>query len=298
MPTRPREDMSLDDQAAALDDGAAFAELDDVVLTLVSGADARGWLNDLVTTDVASLDRFESRPSLLLTPTGRVRASFHVLGAGGGAFFLAQADDQPERIGAVLAPYVLSADVEIREVPVRIFAMPGRADAPDGIAGAHGPSVLGGGIDVLAGADGDCDGDGKSNALRAELSRHALEPVSAAAVELRRIRRGDPRFPVDLDADSLPAEAGLDAAPVTDRGKGCFLGQESVAKVANLGHPPRVVLRVRGERSIEPGEPVLRDGERVGIVTSAADDLALVRVTWDARADALLTGSGVSLRPR
>jgi tRNA-modifying protein YgfZ len=285
---------SLDDQIAALDGGAAFAELDDRSLTLVSGADARGWLNDLVTTDVASLDRFGSRPSLLLTATGRIRSSFHVLGAGGGAFFLAQADDQPDRIGTLLAPYVLSADVEIREVPIRIFAIPGRADPPEGIAGAHGPSVLGGGIDVLAGADGD----GHADALRAELARHGLEAVSPAAIELRRIRRGDPRFPVDVDADSLPAEAGLDAAPVTDRGKGCFLGQESVAKVAKLGHPPRVVLRVRGERPIAPGDPVLHAGEAVGIVTSAADDLALVRVGWDARADRLVTASGVSLRAR
>jgi folate-binding protein YgfZ len=296
MPTRSLDDPSLEDQAAALDDGAAFAELDDVALTLVSGTDARGWLNDVVTTDVASLDRFESRPSLLLTPTGRIRAIFHVLGAGAGAFFLAQAGDQPERIGALLAPYVLSADVAIRDVPVRVFAMPGRADPPDGIAGAHGPSILGGGVDVLAGADGDRDGD--VEALRTELARHALEPASAAAVELRRIRRGDPRFPVDLDADSLPAEAGLDASPVTDRGKGCFLGQESVAKVANLGHPTRVLLRLRGDQPTEAGDAVLRAGEPVGVVTSAAGDLALVRVAWDAREDLLVTGSGVPLRPR
>lgn len=286
--------LSLEDQVRALDDGSAFAELADVSLTVVSGGDARAWLNDLVTTDVASLDRFEGRPSLLLTPTGRIRASFHVLGAGGGAFFLAQASDQPGRIERLLAPYVLSADVAIREAPVRIFSIPGRLDAPDGIAGAHGPSLLGGGVDVLAGADGD----GPIEALRAELSRHGLATASAEAVELRRVRRGDPRFPVDVDEDSLPAEAGLDAAPVTDRGKGCFLGQESVAKVANLGHPTRVVLPVRGDRPVVAREPVLRDGEPVGIVTSAAQDLALVRVTWDARGGRLATRSGASIEPR
>jgi folate-binding protein YgfZ len=285
---------SLEDQVRALDEGAAFAELADVAVTVVSGTDARGWLNDLVTTDVAGLDRFDGRASLLLSPTGRIRASFQVLGAGRGAFFLAQADDQPERIGALLAPYVLSADVAIRSVPVRIFAIPGRADAPDGIAGAHGPSVLGGGIDVLAGAGED----DRAEILRAELTRQGLQPVSAAAVELRRIDRGEPRFPVDLDADSLPAEAGLDAAPVTDRGKGCFLGQESVAKVANLGHPQRIVLPVRGHRPVAAGEPVLRDREPVGVVTSAAGPLAIVRVSWDARADRLVTGSGVALEPR
>ena len=289
MQTRP-----LEEQVRALDAGAAFAELIDVGVTVVSGTDARGWLNDLVTTDVASLDRFDGRPSLLLSPTGRIRASVHVLGAGGGAFFLAQAADQPEPIGSLLAPYVLSADVAIREVPVRIFAIPGRADAPDGIAGAHGPSVLGGGIDVLAGTGHEPEVE----ILRTELSRQGLEPASTAAVELRRIERGDPRFPIDLDVDSLPAEAGLDAAPVTDRSKGCFLGQESVAKVANLGHPPRVVLAMRGRRPVTAGEPVLRDREPVGVITSAAGHLAIVRVVWHARADRLVTGSGVPLEPR
>lgn len=284
----------LERQLEALEGGDAYAELADVSVTLVSGDDARAWLNDLVTTDVASLDRFETRPSLLLTPAGRIRSSFHVLGAGRGAFFLAHPSDQPEAIGDLLAPYVLSSDVAIRDAPVRIFAIPGRSDAPDRIAGAHGPSVLGDGIDILVGADDEAP----LETLRSELAKEGLTAVSPEAVEARRIRRGDPRFPIDLDRDSLPAEAGLDSAPVTDRAKGCFLGQESVAKVANLGHPTRIVLAVRGDRPVAAGDAVLRGGDPVGIVTSAAEDLALVRVRWDAHRDPLSTASGASLGPR
>ncbi|MEP7033700.1 MAG: hypothetical protein ABI879_06965, partial [Actinomycetota bacterium] len=65
----------LEDQLAALEDGRAYVEHTDVTLTVASGADARGWLHDLVTADVASLERFRARPSLLLSPTGRIRAT-------------------------------------------------------------------------------------------------------------------------------------------------------------------------------------------------------------------------------
>ncbi len=87
-------------------------------------------------------------------------------------------------------------------------------------------------------------------------------PVGPEALEAWRIRHGLARFPVDLDADSLPAEAGLDVEPVIDRTKGCYLGQESVARVRNLGHPPRVVLGVRAETPLRPGAPVRSNGAR------------------------------------
>ncbi len=293
MPSAPTDEPT-DELVEALDSGVAYAELTDVAMTLVNGADARTWLNDLVTTDVETLERLGSRPSLLLTPTGRIRASFHVLGAGRGAFFLAQRSDEPDAIGGLLAPYVLSSDVTLAEVPVRIFAMPGREDAPGDIAGAHGPSILGGGIDVVIGSDDE----EPLEAVRARLAAAGLAAVPLEAVEARRVRRGDPRFPVDLGLDALPAEAGWDAAPVTDRAKGCFLGQESVAKVANLGHPTRIIRPVRAEGPVEAGDPVLLGADTVGFVTSAEHDLALVRVSWPARDGELVTASGVPLRAR
>jgi tRNA-modifying protein YgfZ len=122
-----------------------------------------------------------------------------------------------------------------------------------------------------------------------------LGRADLAAAEARRIRLGHPRFGFDLDAESLPAEAGLDSAPVTDRTKGCFLGQESIAKIANLGHPPRVVLSVRGARPLGAGDEVLAAGEPVGALTSAAGPFAIARVAWSARDGALSTGAGERL---
>ena len=94
-------------------------------------------------------------------------------------------------------------------------------------------------------------------------------PVDERAYELWRIARGDPRMGVDFDAGSLPAESGLER--LIDLTKGCFLGQESVAKIRNLGHPPDGPSPRPGARaSIEPGAPVHASNGAVGRVTSAA----------------------------
>jgi folate-binding protein YgfZ len=118
-------------------------------------------------------------------------------------------------------------------------------------------------------------------------------------LEIRRIRRGDVRMGADFGSDALPAEAGLEGA--IDLTKGCFLGQESVAKVRNLGHPPRVLRHVRSQTPVAPGVPVLTGGVAVGEVTSAAENNggtdAIVRVRWDAALEELSTATGpLSLR--
>jgi folate-binding protein YgfZ len=156
------------------------------------------------------------------------------------------------------------------------------------------PSVLAGGFDILVGASDEHVLDD----VRERLRNDGLEAVGPDAVGARRILRGDPAFPADLDQESLPAEAGLDGPPVTDRSKGCFLGQEAVAKVANRGHPTRVVLAVDVGGPVATGEQVLADGRAAGAVTSAWGDSGLVRLRWEARDLDLSTASGTPIRRR
>ncbi|MGH2641245.1 MAG: hypothetical protein ACRDGO_06070, partial [Actinomycetota bacterium] len=87
-------------------------------ITTVRGSDARSWLHDLVTADVEGLPDRGSRRSLLLTPTGRIRADFHIA-AVDDSYLLLQAPDQPERVDVILRPYVLSSDVEVADVGTR-----------------------------------------------------------------------------------------------------------------------------------------------------------------------------------
>jgi hypothetical protein len=279
----------------ALERGWAFGVLPGWRIIAVGGADARSWLHDLVTADVEGLPDRRSRRSLLLSPTGRIRADFH-LAAVDDSYLLLQAPDQPEPVDAILSPYVLSSDVVVedrtdRSVVVAVLDDGVAADRDDG-ALVLTPSVLGTGHDLIV-------RPGDAQRLRARFREDGLVEVSPEDLEARRVRRGVVRMMVDFGADALPAEAGLE--DTIDFTKGCFLGQESVAKVRNLGHPPRVLLHVRSQAPISAGAPVLKDGETVGEVTSVAESsdgvTAIVRIRWDAASPQLATDAGpLSLR--
>lgn len=279
-----------EDQLVALERGLAWVDLSALRKVRVIGTDAREWLHDLVTTDVASLGPGESRRSLLLDPSGHIRADLHVA-YDGEAFWLFQAPDQEDDVGAALAPYVLSSDVSLedRSASARLIALPGRPHP--GVAHGLSPSVLGEGVDVLKGV-----GD-----RRAPLPEGRTE-VGLDAAEVWRIRRGVARMGPDFGRTSIPAEAGLSS--VIDITKGCFLGQESVARVRNLGHPPRVLRHLAADAAVEPGTDVLDDpGRLVGRVTSAAiapdgrGTSLLATIRWDARDALLRSESGATLRP-
>jgi len=254
----------LENQVDALEEGRAFVDGTRLRAVEVTGTDAGRWLNDLVTAPVEDIPPGGMARSLLLTPTGRVRADFHIVRTDGG-FLLLQEPDQPTAIDDLLRPYVLSSEVALQRA-----------------AGAHVVLVPSDRGWMVARAAGD----------------GAVE-ASTEAGEVWRIRRGVARFPTDLDEESLPAEAGLEY--LIDFTKGCFLGQEAVAKVRNLGHPPRAVLALRSAVPVRSGEPVLADGREVGAVSSAARSregfAVLARVRWDARTRRLTTASGGELTP-
>ena len=248
----------------------------------VRGADAGAWLHDLVTADVEGSKAGQSRRSLLLTPTGRIRADFHIAKVDDGSFLLLQASEQPEAIDTILTPYVLSSDVELEDRTER-----------SAIVAVLAPSVLGTGHDIVVPSGEPLP------VIRARLTERGLIEVTSADIETWRIHRGVARMGADFGPDALPAEAGLE--DTIDFTKGCYLGQESVAKVRNLGHPPRILVPVRSATAILPGAPVLANGVTVGEVTSAAErngeTRAIVRIRWDAASEPLSTGAGaLSLR--
>lgn len=255
----------LSEQVRALDEGRAFAGIADLRTVLVSGPEAGRWLNDLVTAGVEDLAEGDAVRSLLLSPTGRIRADVHVWSLAEG-FLLLQAPDQPSPIDDLLAPYVLSSRVSLERRPLD-GSVVGLPAVPSWRFAAAAPP----------------------DATR----------VEAEALEAWRVRRGVARFPVDVDEDSLPAEAGMDREPVVATTKGCYLGQESVAKVRNFGHPPRVVLPLTAAGPVAAGEPVLADGNVAGLVTSAnASDervALLARIHWKARGSDLRTAAGTPL---
>jgi tRNA-modifying protein YgfZ len=257
----------------------AFVDLAAWRKVRVSGGDAVTWLHDLLTADIAGLAPGGAVRSLLLTPTGKIRADIQVLRRDDDVVLL-QDPEQPDHIGLLLHPYLLSSAValEDRTSDLAAIAIPGAAAARVGLPGTA-PSVLGAGIDLLVPTG--------RPAWRLEdaLIKAELVEADAGAVESWRVWIGRPRMGHDFDGSSLPADAGLEST--IDVAKGCFLGQESVARVRNLGHPRTALRHVSLDGPARAGEVVLAGATAVGEVTSAVADAdvarCIVRVRWDAR---------------
>jgi tRNA-modifying protein YgfZ len=277
-----------------LAEGTAFVDASSRWATGVSGADARSWLNDLVSADLDGLAPGRAVPSLLLAPTGGVRAAFTVVADADGLLLL-QDRAQDRSVAEVLAMYVLSSDVALadRTGELAILAFPGLARPPavEG-AGASAPSVLGAGADLIAPA-------GERARIVGALAERFAEATPEDA-EAWRIAAGFPRLGIDTAEGDLPQEVALEDAVSYD--KGCFVGQEAVAKTRNRGHPRRVLVPVAAAELLRPGEAVLAGDVEVGAVTSATrrgdGTLALVRIRWADRDADLRAASGAPLARR
>ena len=195
----------------------------------VAGPDARDYLQRMVSNDVEALDVGESCPALLLTAKARLIAPLVVWRRGDEDFLLFTEPELGETVREQLVRMRLRATCEIEaEEHESVLVFGGEGIATD----------FPGAVEVL-----DAD----------------LEPtLSDEELELRRIEAGVPRWGRELDDRILPAEAGLDETHVSFT-KGCYPGQEPIARLHYRGHVNRRLQVVE-----------LDDGVAVERVTSSA----------------------------
>lgn len=205
------------------------------------GPDARAYLNSMLSNDLTELRPGEGVYALLLTPKARIIADVEALATAGDDIALAV---PPETADEVLETLVRSrfrkkVELEPAELALAWGEHPGgiaRLEAPDG------PHVL------LAGGDG-------------------LAPAGAGW-EIARVEAGVPRFGREFGPDSMPAEAGLEQRAISFS-KGCYPGQEPVARLHYRGHANRGVRGLRLGAPVPDGTPVSSaDGRGVGRVTT------------------------------
>jgi tRNA-modifying protein YgfZ len=253
---------------------------------LFRGAEAADFLQGQVTNDVEALEPGSGCYAALLGHKGKMRADMRILRGRDWVWLDTEAGALPA-VASTVRMYGIGRDVGAEDVTearaILSLLGPGARDALDTapaedehawVQGAHGLYVS-----THLGVDVICD------AADAEAARHALgvEPVSAEAAECLRIEAGRPRFGVDVDTDTIPQEAGLNERAVSFT-KGCYVGQETVARLHYKGKPNRHLRGLRLSQPAAPGD-VLMLGERdVGRVGSAAQSpefgpiaLAIVR---------------------
>jgi tRNA-modifying protein YgfZ len=247
----------------------------------VAGPDAAAFLQRLVSNDVEALAPGESCEALLLTPKARVIAPLRILRRADGDFLVLTEPDLGERVRRELLRFRLASRVEVEpETHESVLVLGGEAP----------PGAL---LNVDYGIP--------AYELLDAAAPDGASPAREDELELLRIEARSPRWGRELDERVLPAETGLVERTISFT-KGCYPGQEPVARLHYRGHANRGlrVLELAGEE-LPAYDAELRAGEKtVGRVTSAvAVDgrvRALAYVRRDVPDDAALTVEGREAR--
>ncbi|MEJ7629400.1 MAG: folate-binding protein [Nocardioidaceae bacterium] len=222
--------------------GTGVVDLSHRGVVRVSGPDRLGWLHSLTTQHLAALPPYQRTTTLILSPQGHVE--HHMSGYDDGETFWAHVEPgaAPGLVGWLDSMRFMMR-VEVADVTDEWAAV------------APGPET----VDLVR---------------RSELAgATGATPCGVWAFEALRIARGEARLGLDTDHRTIPNETGWIGNAV-HLDKGCYRGQETVARVHTLGRPPRrlVLLLLDGsvDRLPERGSAVNLDGRQVGLVGSAA----------------------------
>ena len=274
----------------------------------LTGADRVTWLQGLVTNDVAALQPGQGCYAAYLTPQGRMISDLRIL-ATREALLLDVPTVARATVAARFEQFIITEDVMVEDVTARIARLavhgPSAAavvakaldvpvaslaklaehdhldvefqDAPLIVAGCW--ALGGAGFDVYCAAERVTD-------VAARLFAAGAHDITAGAWDTLRIEAGLPLFGVDMDTDTIPLEAGLEASAISQT-KGCYVGQEVVIRILHRGGG-RVVRRLiawtaDGESPSDAtvpaaGTPLTADGKDIGRVTSAAWSPSLRRL--------------------
>ncbi len=295
-------------EIAALRGGAALVDRSDRGRLALSGSQSREALNAVVTNEIESLTPGRGCLAACCTSKGRMLGDLRVLCAEDELLLdMERCALQPifDAIRHGLVGY--QAELHKRTLETSLFSLLGPQSRA--VAGAtalgdgeddNAAAELAGlalrlittdvGVDVLCAAE---DGAQVRAALLAGGATAADEPLA----ELARIERGRPRYGVDLDQTVIPEEGGLNERAVSFT-KGCYVGQETIARLHYRGRPNRNLRSLKLSGEVEPGTQLSTTEREVGTLTSVAISpeqgpigLALVRREADLEAT-LQVGDG------
>jgi folate-binding protein YgfZ len=272
---------------AALRDGAALLDLGFRTVVRAIGADRGAFLQGMLTNDIAALSPGGGCPALLLTIQGRLTADLRVA-ALSDALLLDVDVRAREDFLAALGKLIIADDVELVE--------PDQAVALVGLEGPRAAALLPGaerlapyrhaecriaGVAVRVQRASEVRGPGfvlhapltEATAVWDDLARQGARPCGMEALEGRRVEVGVPRIGLDMDGSTLALEVPVEDAISTT--KGCYLGQEVVARGTARGHVNRRLVGLILEGPSPPsGAPLLRQGQECGRLTSVARSFA------------------------
>ena len=276
------------------------ALLPDRGVVKVAGADARTFLNGLLTTDVTKVTPEQARFGALLTPQGKIIVDCIVAeapAADGGGFFL----DCPRALAPGLVEKLNFYKLRAKAICEDLSEVLGVMAVWDGA----GTTEYG-----LIYPDPRLPALGQRVMLPPHLAKEAAadlgaELFEAQAYEAHRIAQGVPRGGLDfIYGDAFPHETDMDQLDGVDFDKGCYVGQEVVSRMEHRGTARnRIVPIAASDFAPDAGVPVMAGDKQVGITGSHAGNRGLAMLRLDRVADARaagtpLTAGGVAIEPR
>ncbi|MGV8857853.1 CAF17-like 4Fe-4S cluster assembly/insertion protein YgfZ [Rhodoglobus sp.] len=266
----------------ALAAGESVVELADRAVITITGPDRLTWLDSLTTQSLTGLAAGESAETLLLNPNGRIEHAMRVVDDSETLWLLVDGSE-----GEALAKwldrmrFMLRVEIADRSADFMTIGSFGELAIP--VAESNGISLVwndpwasvsrGGHQYSRAENHPAAQWNYRESLVAAGTDLGQFAAAGSLALEALRIAAWRPRFSTDVDERSIPHELDWMRSAV-HLNKGCYRGQETVAKVHNLGHPPRrlVMLHLDGSEGALPeaGADVMLGEKTVGTVTAAA----------------------------
>jgi folate-binding protein YgfZ len=275
----------LGEQRAAATEAVVVDRSHRAVLTL-SGADRKTWLHNLSTQHVSESPDGAVTENLSLDGQGRVEDHWIQTELGDVTYLDTEAG-RAEPLLTYLRKMVFWADVSIETADLAVLSLFGPRLADPAVLAALGIDSLPAEATAVALADGgfvrrlrgpDLEVDvvvprESAAAWRRRLVDAGVHPAGVWAYEAHRVAAHRPRLGVDTDERTIPHEVGWIGSAV-HLDKGCYRGQETVARVHNLGKPPRMLVLLHLDGSSDrpaTGDPVLAGGRTVGRIGTVVD---------------------------
>ena len=276
----------------AVRNGVGIADISYLGTLSLTGEDRAKFLHRLISNDVENLSSKEGNYATLLTNRGKIIADLRVY-IFGEAIYISTAPECTENVFAELDKYIIADDVEltVNTDDFGAIAVYGpkstelvqsvlNTENLGGLPEYHSQSYL------FDGYWGDCVGSNtvgecgyhlyistdKLETLweRLMAERPDVVPIGWDALESLRIEAGTPRYGTELTDSVIPLEAELGHA--IDFEKGCYIGQEIVARMKYRGHPNRLLrgIEIDGEHPVQQNSKIFNGEKEVGWVTSSA----------------------------
>jgi folate-binding protein YgfZ len=262
----------------ALEAGTAWADLSHLEIVAVKGVDRLRWLHDLTTQHLETFTGGWTN-GLILDHLGHIEHQFLIFDDGETSWLIVDVDRAAPLIEYLnKMRFTMRVEVRAASKEKSLLRIPGTTDD------LGGPFQL-----VERGAIPEFPG---------------ATQVGVWALEAERVAAMRPRLGLETDHKSIPNEIGV-LNKAVHMNKGCYRGQETVAKVHNLGQPPRklVLLHLDGSEVDLPavGADVERDGIKVGFIGTVSrhhelGNIALAVVKRNVEADTALTVNGIAAK--